>query len=472
MKNILIGIYLSALCGAVATLPCMAQQQSYSASPPVGDEALLHSFEQRFAHLDSLFVDGTDAVIRYAPGTVLPMVKASTTSSYDSLYIAMAAHRMMSLRSQTGLQLTGQVYGRLDNAFHADEENDDDTSLYKAKTQLEVGWNPFATLLWQREAKLAGVASQVAMERIAQQQEHLKQSYNTCRDHLNQAYGRMEAILIQERVRNLQLMQSAYTLLLAKGKVAASRIYEVGQELMEAQGELLLKQTAACAATACADTMPPPVAAADAQAWLCPTIAVVDSVGLQEWIRQGSADAEMERQRNRQLESRVQLERYGAKVTLAPYVRVSSYWNALNSINNNIDIGLRFTLPLQAEHVHRRKALRTEQQLQQLREEERCRHTADMCHVLCVRIGQLNEAIQYHTHSLSDSRAFLADRSRAYREAAAGYDYMSRMNGYNQYIKGKERLCTLMLTRELLLVQLAQQAGLPVGSNLIKHIAL
>lgn len=401
----------------------------------------------------------------------MPTVKASSASPYDSLYLAMAAHRMMSLRGQTGLQLTGQVYGRLDNAFHADEENDDETALYKAKTQLEVGWNPFATLLWQREAKLAGVASQVAMERIAQQQEHLKQSYNTWRDRLNQAYGRMEAILIQERVRNLQLMQSAYTLLLGKGKVAASRIYEVGQELMEAQGELLLKQTAACAATACADTMPP-MSVADARGWLCPTIAVVDSVGLREWIRQGSADAEMERQRNRQLESRVQLERYGTKVTLAPYVRVSSYWNALNSINNNIDIGLRFTLPLQAEHVHRRKALRTEQQLQQLREEERCRHTADMCHVLCVRIGQLNEAIQYHTRSLSDSRAFLADRSRAYRKAAAGYDYMSRMNGYNQYIRGKERLCTLMLTRELLLVQLAQQAGLPLGSSLIKHIAL
>jgi hypothetical protein len=99
------------------------------------NKEVLKHFNERFDELEHLF--GNAKVIKS------PYAAARDMSDYntilDSLYKSRNTEDVKSLLQNTGLEVTGQVYGRLDNSFHISDE--DDVSSYKAKAQAEIGWD-------------------------------------------------------------------------------------------------------------------------------------------------------------------------------------------------------------------------------------------------------------------------------------------------------------------------------------------
>lgn len=112
------------------------------------NENVLKHFKNRFAQLDTL--------LNHPIWVQSPVIKLGLNSQHtadirntDSLYWAKTAHEQLAIARHHGLEVTGQVYARPDAYFDADNDNEDQVSKYKVKTQAELGWNIINSKFYQ-----------------------------------------------------------------------------------------------------------------------------------------------------------------------------------------------------------------------------------------------------------------------------------------------------------------------------------
>lgn len=420
------------------------------------NETVLLHFKQRFTQLDSLLSSA---------GTVsLPVVRLqalmrhSASGLTDSLYAAKTAHEALALKRNTGLEITGQIYARPEEALKPDRD-EDDVSVYKAKAQAEVGWNIINSKYYHGQQKYNDIKLNNELDRL-QQQRHLNADiYDKAADLLTEQVNQYIGAVIAQRLENLDILNEAYQYMLERDRISNDKMIEVINDKMNAEYELSM-------ISANVDL---------SKVHMCfikPTLMVVDTTALWRAADMEGLDARISKVREDIATNKSSMTNYLSTTRLTPFVRWSSYWTSNNKFSNNADVGLRFTIPLYDESGRKKKALATEVEILRSGRDVDMAQKRTQCEVLLKRIANINRAINTENYHINQLQRYVDIRRNAYLHQKKGYNYLVRMEEYNEYLKSLERLYKLMLNRSLAMIEIQKAASLNATEGIFSEIEI
>ena len=403
---------------------------------------VLKHFNERFNELEHLF--STAKVIES------PYAAARDMSNYntvlDSLYKVRNNQDVKSLLQNNGLEVTGQAYGRLDNSFHISD--DDDVSSYKAKAQVEIGWDLINSKFYQKEAKTKQILYGNDIDRL---QQFKKQNENVFDDRQNkiiEIYNYYLAVAMSHRLKNLDILNEASQLMLEQDRVATDQTMDVMNEKIDL--EYQLSQTYGAEAL---DKQP--------LFTMKPTMLVVDTLALMNLVKDNMG-SKIITANQMMLQNRKQLTTYLSTTKLTPFFRVSSYWTSKDRLSKNLDLGVRFTIPLWNQTKNKQHSIDTQYALLDLQRTTDNEQLRSICLQQLYIIDKMNQSVSVESMHIKQLKKYVEMRKKAYLQNQNGYNYIVRMQEYNQLLKGTERLCHLMLNRQLALINIEKTIGTDV----------
>ena len=159
------------------------------------------------------------------------------------------------------------------------------------------------------------------------------------------------------------------------------------------------------------------------------------------------------------LENKKQLTTYLSSTRLSPFFRVCSYWTSKDRLSNNLDLGVRFTIPLWNQTKPKQQSLDTQSALLELQRTTDNQQLRSICVQQLALINKMNQSVNVEAMHIRQIKKYVAMRKNAYLKNANGYNYISRMEEYNQLLKAMERLCHLMLNRQVALINIEKALG-------------
>lgn len=407
------------------------------------NSSVLKKFEHRFGELDNLLGNLVTVSTPLAKLTTPQNVNAAL----DSLYASKTAHEVMALRRHHGLEVTGQVYGRLDNALHLNDDEDEAESEYKAKFQAELGWNIINSKFYQRKAKEQQLFLANEVKRLQEYRKENVLVYDEMAYRLTDEYNYYIAIVMMHRLQNVDLLNEAHQYMLEQDRIATDKMLSIMNEKMELEYQLSQTYNAKALAES-------PLYVLEATELLVDTTALYDAIfkdNITMRILKAETDA---------IDTKSRLTNYLSTTRISPFARWSSYLGSMNQFSQNIDLGVRFTFPLWNETSRRRKAFDTEKSILELNYANENQKVKSFCDLRLNRIKQLNRAITTeHSHIIQLGK-YIGVRRNAYTKQSSGYNYIARMEEYNEYLRSMERMYRLMLQRTLTLMEIQKQTGL------------
>ena len=313
------------------------------------NENVLKHFKNRFAQLDTL--------LNHPIWVKSPVINLGLNSQHtadirntDSLYWSKTAHEQLAIARHHGLEVTGQVYARPDAYFDADNDNEDQVSKYKVKTQAELGWNIINSKFYQGKEKKAKVALANELSRLQSKKRMTADIYEKAAEELTEQYNFYIGTIIAHRLDNLDIMNEAYQYMLEKDRISNDKMLKVMNEKLAAEYDISIL----CSDR---DISNKPIYR------IRPTRIVVDTTALWRHIDEESIDARIVMIKEQIADNDSKLANYLSTTRITPFARWSSYWQSNNKISNNGDIGVRFTIPIYNENPRKRKALETEKEI-------------------------------------------------------------------------------------------------------------
>ena len=400
---------------------------------------VLKHFNERFNELEHLF--GTAKVIES------PYAAARDMSNYntvlDSLYKVRNNQDVKSLLQNNGLEVTGQAYGRLDNSFHISD--DDDVSSYKAKAQAEIGWDLINSKFYQKEAKTKQILYGNEIDRLQQYKKQNENAFDDRQNKIIEMYNYYLAVAMSHRLKNLDILNEASQLMLEQDRVGTDQTMDVMNEKIDL--EYQLSQTYGAEAL---DKQP--------LFTMKPTMIIVDTLALMNLVNDNMG-SKIITANQKMLENRKQLTNYLSTTKLIPFFRASSYWTSKDRLSKNLDLGVRFTIPLYNQTKSKKHSLDIQSALLELQRTTDNEQLRSVCLQQLDMIDKLNQAVSVEAIHMSQLKKYVEIRKKAYINNPNGYNYIVRMQEYNQLLKGMERLCHLMLNRQMALINIEKTIG-------------
>ena len=403
---------------------------------------VLKHFNERFNELEHLF--STAKVIKS------PYAAARDMSNYntvlDSLYKVRNNQDVKSLLQNNGLEVTGQAYGRLDNSFHISD--DDDVSSYKAKAQAEIGWDLINSKFYQKEAKTKQILYGNEIDRLQQFKKQNEDAFDDCQNKIIEIYNYYLAVTMSHRLKNLDILNEASQLMLEQDRVTTDQTMDVMNEKIDL--EYQLSQTYGGEAL---DKQP--------LFTMKPTILLVDTLALMNLVKDNMG-SKIITANQMMLQNRKQLTTYLSTTKLTPFFRVSSYWTSKDRLSKNLDLGVRFTIPLWNQTKSKLHSIDTQYALLDLQRTTDNEQLRSICLQQLYIIDKMNQSVSVESMHIIQLKKYVEMRKKAYLQNQNGYNYIVRMQEYNQLLKGTERLCHLMLNRQLALISIEKTIGTDV----------
>lgn len=402
------------------------------------NEDVLKQFEQRFMQMDDLL---QHTVSIAGPNLTLGDDVLAPDTQLDSLFKAKGDYETKAFKRRSGLELTGQAYGRLDNAFQVTHDEDDQYSAYVAKFQAELGWNIFNSAFFQRKSELTKIRLANELEYIKQSREKNKAIYEAAGNLLTMEYNYYIAIVLYHELQNIDILNQSYQYMLEQDRISNDKLLETINDKMEL--EYTLAQTYDLK-----DIANEPLYA------LTPTVISIDTVRFYEEIERYNPDLRASYVEEQLLNTERKLTNYGQTMRLTPFLRGSTYIRKLDAPSYNIDLGVRFTFPLYSEAGAKRRAIDTEKQIVVEGRQSLSEDMKSYCRIRFDRVDRLNRAIRTEAYHIAQLGKYVEMRRNAYLKQPKGYNYIIRLEEYNQYLKSMERMYKLMLNRCLALLDI------------------
>ena len=404
------------------------------------NENVLKRFKNRFAQLDTL--------LNHPIWVQSPVIKLGLNSQHtadirntDSLYWAKTAHEQLAIARHHGLEVTGQVYARPDAYFDADNDNEDQVSKYKAKTQAELGWNIINSKFYQGKEKKAKVALANELSRLQSKKRMTADIYEKAAEELTEQYNFYIGTIIAHRLDNLDIMNEAYQYMLEKDRISNDKMLKVMNEKLAAEYDISIL----CSNR---DISNKPIYR------MKPTRILVDTTALWHHIDEESIDARIVMVKEQIADNDSKLANYLSTTRITPFARWSSYWQSNNKISNNADVGVRFTIPIYNENPRKRKALETEKEIIRSSRSTDVKEIKQSVGILLKRIENLNQAIATEAFHIEQTGKYIDMRRFAYKNQKQGYNYLMRMDEYTGFLESMERMYKLMLNRGLAIINI------------------
>ena len=162
------------------------------------------------------------------------------------------------------------------------------------------------------------------------------------------------------------------------------------------------------------------------------------------------------------LENKKQLTTYLSTTRLSPFFRVSSYWTSKDRLSKNLDLGVRFTIPLWNQTKNKKHSIDTQSALMELQRITDNDQLRNMCLQQLNTIDKMNQAVSVEAMHIKQLKNYVEMRKKVYLQNQNRYNYFVRMEEYNQLLKSTERLFHLMLNRQLALINIEKTIGTDV----------
>lgn len=420
------------------------------------NENVLKHFNNRFAQLDTLL---NHPIWVQSPVINLGLNRQHTADirNTDSLYWAKTAHEQLAIAKHNGLEVTGQVYARPDAYFDADNDNEDQISQYKAKTQAELGWNIINSKFYQGKEKKAKVALANELSRLQSKKRLTADIYEKAAEELTEQYNFYIGTIIAHRLDNLDIMNEAYQFMLEKDRISNDKMLKVMNEKLAAEYDISIL----CSDR---DISNKPIYR------MKPTRIVVDTTALWRHIDEESIDARIVMVKEQIADNDSKLANYLSTTRITPFARWSSYWQSNNKISNNGDIGVRFTIPIYNENPRKRKALETEKEIIRSSRSTDVKEIKQSVGILLKRIENLNQAIATEAFHIEQTGKYIDMRRFAYKNQKQGYNYLMRMDEYTGFLESMERMYKLMLNRGLAIINIEKAVSIYDNNTIFREI--
>ena len=422
------------------------------------NENVLKHFNNRFAQLDTLL---NHPIWVQSPVINLGLNRQHTADirNTDSLYWAKTAHEQLAIAKHNGLEVTGQVYARPDAYFDADNDNEDQVSQYKAKTQAELGWNIINSKFYQGKEKKAKVALANELSRLQSKKRLTADIYEKAAEELTEQYNFYIGTIIAHRLDNLDIMNEAYQFMLEKDRISNDKMLKVMNEKLAAEYDISIL----CSDR---DISNKPIYR------MKPTRILVDTTALWRHIDEESIDARIVMVKEQIADNDSKLANYLSTTRITPFARWSSYWQSNNKISNNGDIGVRFTIPIYNENPRKRKALETEKEIIRSSRSTDVKEIKQSVGILLKRIENLNQAIATEAYHIDQTGKYIDMRRFAYKNQKQGYNYLMRMDEYTGFLESMERMYKLMLNRGLAIINIEKAVSIYDNNTIFREIEL
>lgn len=422
------------------------------------NENVLKHFKNRFAQLDTLL---NHPIWVQSPVINLGLNRQHTADirNTDSLYWAKTAHEQLAIARHHGLEVTGQVYARPDAYFDADNDNEDQVSKYKVKTQAELGWNIINSKFYQGKEKKAKVALANELSRLQSKKRMTADIYEKAAEELTEQYNFYIGTIIAHRLDNLDIMNEAYQYMLEKDKISNDKMLKVMNEKLAAEYDISIL----CSDR---DISNKPIYR------IRPTRILVDTTALWHHIDEESIDARIVMVKEQIADNDSKLANYLSTTRITPFARWSSYWQSNNKISNNADIGVRFTIPIYNENPRKRKALETEKEIIRSSRSTDVKEIKQSVSILLKRIENLNQAIATEAFHIDQTGKYIDMRRFAYKNQKQGYNYLMRMDEYTGFLESMERMYKLMLNRGLAIINIEKAVSIYDNNSIFREIEL
>ena len=422
------------------------------------NENVLKHFKNRFAQLDTL--------LNHPIWVQSPVINLGLNSQHtadirntDSLYWSKTAHEQLAIARHNGLEVTGQVYARPDAYFDADNDNEDQVSKYKVKTQAELGWNIINSKFYQGKEKKAKVALANELSRLQSKKRMTADIYEKAAEELTEQYNFYIGTIIAHRLDNLDIMNEAYQYMLEKDRISNDKMLKVMNEKLAAEYDISIL----CSNR---DISNKPIYR------MKPTRILVDTTALWHHIDEESIDARIVMVKEQIADNDSKLANYLSTTRITPFARWSSYWQSNNKISNNGDIGVRFTIPIYNENPRKRKALETEKEIIRSSRSTDVKEIKQSVGILLKRIENLNHAIATETFHIEQTGKYIDMRRFAYKNQKQGYNYLMRMDEYTGFLESMERMYKLMLNRGLAIINIEKAVSIYDNNTIFREIEL
>lgn len=422
------------------------------------NENVLKHFKNRFAQLDTL--------LNHPIWVKSPVINLGLNSQHtadirntDSLYWAKTAHEQLAIARHHGLEVTGQVYARPDAYFDADNDNEDQVSKYKVKTQAELGWNIINSKFYQGKEKKAKVALANELSRLQSKKRMTADIYEKAAEELTEQYNFYIGTIIAHRLDNLDIMNEAYQYMLEKDRISNDKMLKVMNEKLAAEYDISIL----CSDR---DISNKPIYR------IRPTRILVDTTALWRHIDEESIDARIVMIKEQIADNDSKLANYLSTTRITPFARWSSYWQSNNKISNNADIGVRFTIPIYNENPRKRKALETEKEIIRSSRSTDVKEIKQSVGILLKRIENLNQAIATEAFHIEQTGKYIDMRRFAYKNQKQGYNYLMRMDEYTGFLESMERMYKLMLNRGLAIINIEKAVSIYDNNTIFREIEL
>ena len=422
------------------------------------NENVLKHFKNRFAQLDTL--------LNHPIWVKSPVINLGLNSQHtadirntDSLYWSKTAHEQLAIARHNGLEVTGQVYARPDAYFDADNDNEDQVSKYKVKTQAELGWNIINSKFYQGKEKKAKVALANELSRLQSKKRMTADIYEKAAEELTEQYNFYIGTIIAHRLDNLDIMNEAYQYMLEKDRISNDKMLKVMNEKLAAEYDISIL----CSDR---DISNKPIYR------MKPTRILVDTTALWRHIDEESIDARIVMVKEQIADNDSKLANYLSTTRITPFARWSSYWQSNNKISNNADIGVRFTIPIYNENPRKRKALETEKEIIRSSRSTDVKEIKQSVGILLKRIENLNQAIATEAFHIDQTGKYIDMRRFAYKNQKQGYNYLMRMDEYTGFLESMERMYKLMLNRGLAIINIEKAVSIYDNNSIFREIEL
>ena len=422
------------------------------------NENVLKHFKNRFAQLDTL--------LNHPIWVKSPVINLGLNSQHtadirntDSLYWSKTAHEQLAIARHHGLEVTGQVYARPDAYFDADNDNEDQVSKYKVKTQAELGWNIINSKFYQGKEKKAKVALANELSRLQSKKRLTADIYEKAAEELTEQYNFYIGTIIAHRLDNLDIMNEAYQYMLEKDRISNDKMLKVMNEKLAAEYDISIL----CSNR---DISNKPIYR------MKPTRILVDTTALWHHIDEESIDARIVMIKEQIADNDSKLANYLSTTRITPFARWSSYWQSNNKISNNADIGVRFTIPIYNENPRKRKALETEKEIIRSSRSTDVKEIKQSVGILLKRIENLNQAIATEAFHIEQTGKYIDMRRFAYKNQKLGYNYLMRMDEYTGFLESMERMYKLMLNRGLAIINIEKAVSIYDNNTIFREIEL
>ena len=427
----------------LSVLIALLCQDEATAQTARGNE-LLRKLSQNFVSLDTMILGAGHQ------GSDMPTVRDVSRvdvvreglQHLDSALSKRTVAQIGELMSETGLELTGQTYYRLDEGLGFDDE--DAVSRYRGKVQAEVNWNFFKSSLYNRAGRVDELMIKEEIDRKRYMKEDLGLFVARQKESFRDFYDSQLRSILVHHIYNLSLLSDAQEYLLDNEQVSSDELMDILNE--KAEAERLFVSAGGDGQSRGVTDLSTPVGA----------VVYVDTLALFNMIRKTQYDMNVLDLRMKYLDRQAANTSYWNELTLAPFLRYSYYARSGSGVSNssNVDVGLSFRFPLSNGVHHKKKSIRAEQCLLEAEKERVEDKVLETARLIVNDIVRHNRSIQGELQRLRKQKDYIAMRVNAYNHSQGHYDMLARAKEYNKYFECWERLLAFQYSRDCLIADL------------------